>query len=116
VWNVPNTEILAALGHLPAGAVLTGNTPIQVTDSEHRVYADQRRTQIDMRFAKIIRIGRTRSDIGVDLNNLFNTNYATGYSTTYAYSVGNTANGGTWGNPTSVYTPRFVRINYTLNF
>jgi hypothetical protein len=116
VWNVPNAEILAALGHLPAGSVLTGNTPIQITDSDHRVYANERRTQIDMRFAKIIRVGRTRSDIGVDLNNLLNTNYATGYSTTYTYSAGNTANGGTWGNPTSIYTPRFVRINYTLNF
>jgi len=116
VWNVPNAEIFAALGHLPAGAVLTGNTPIQITDSEHRVYANERRTQIDMRFAKIIRLGRTRSDIGVDLNNLFNTNYATGYNTTYAFSAGNTANGATWANPTSIYGPRFVRINYTLNF
>jgi hypothetical protein len=69
-----------------------------------------------MRFAKVLRFGRTRSDIGIDLNNLLNTNYATGYNTTYAYSVGNTARGGTWGNPTSIYTPRFVRVNYTLNF
>ncbi len=48
--------------------------------------------------------GRTRSDIGLDLNNLLNTNYATGYNTTYQYSVGNTAQGGTWANPTSIYT------------
>jgi hypothetical protein len=116
VWNVPNTEILAALGHLPAGAVLTGNTPVQLTDSDHRVYADNRRTQVDMRFAKIIRFGRTRSDIGIDLNNLLNTNYATGYNTTYAYSPGNALQGGTWGDPTSIYTPRFIRFNYTLNF
>jgi hypothetical protein len=80
------------------------------------VYADNRRTQIDMRIAKVLRFGRTRSDVGVDLNNLLNTNYATGYNTTYTYSVGNTASGGTWGNPTSIYTPRFVRINYTLEF
>ena len=80
------------------------------------MYADTRRTQIDMRFAKILRFGHTRSNIGVDLNNLLNTNYATGFNTTYAYSAGNTANGGTWANPTSIYTPRFVRINYTLDF
>ncbi len=43
----------------------------------HRIYADERRTQVDMRFAKIVRFGRTRTDIGVDLNNVFNTNYAT---------------------------------------
>ena len=29
-----------------------------------------------MRFAKILRFGRTRTDIGVDLYNLLNTNYA----------------------------------------
>ena len=41
---------------------------------------DERRTQVDMRFAKIVRFGRTRTDIGVDLNNLLNTNYATGFN------------------------------------
>jgi carboxypeptidase family protein len=115
-WIVPNSVIAAALGHLPVGATATGTTTIQIADNVNRVYADNRRTQIDMRIAKVVRFGRTRSDVGVDLNNLLNTNYATGYNTTYAYSVGNTANGGTWGNPTSIYTARFVRINYTLNF
>ena len=38
-----------ALGHLPPGATATGNTKIQLTDNEHRVYSDERRTQIDMR-------------------------------------------------------------------
>jgi carboxypeptidase family protein len=115
-WIVPNAVIAAALGHLPVGATPTGTTTIQIADNVNRVYADTRRTQIDMRFAKVLRFGRTRSDVGIDLNNLLNTNYATGYNTTYTYSVGNTANGGTWGNPTSIYGPRFVRINYTLNF
>ena len=69
-----------------------------------------------MRFAKVVRLGRTRSDVGVDLNNLLNTNYATGYTSTYTYSANNTLQGGTWGAPTSIYTPRFVRFNYTLNF
>jgi hypothetical protein len=115
-WVVPNSVVAAALGHLPVGATATGTTTIPITDNVNRVYADNRRTQIDMRIAKVLRFGRTRSDVGVDLNNLLNSNYATGYSTQYAYSVGNTANGGTWGNPTSIYTPRFVRINYTLNF
>ena len=36
-----------------------------------------------MRFAKVLRFGRTRTDIGVDLWNLFNTNYATTYQGTY---------------------------------
>jgi hypothetical protein len=115
-WVVPNSVIAAALGHLPVGANATGTTTIQIADNVNRIYADNRRNQLDMRFAKVIRWGRTRSDIGLDLNNLLNTNYATGYNTTYQYSVGNTAAGGTWGNPTSIYGPRFLRINYTLDF
>jgi len=115
-WIVPNSVVAAALGHLPVGATATGTTTIQIADNVNRVYADNRRTQVDMRIAKVLRFGRTRSDVGVDLNNLFNTNYATGYNTTYTYSAGNTTNGGTWGNPTSIYTARFVRLNYTLNF
>ena len=115
-WNVPNTVITSLLGHLPAGALATGNTTIAITDNEHRVYADQRRTQVDMRFAKILRFGRTRNDIGIDLGNLLNTNYATTFENTYQYSAGNTLRGGTWNNPTAIYTARFVRINYTLNF
>jgi len=115
-WVVPNSLIAASLGHLPVGATQTGTTTIQITDNVNRVYSDTRRNQIDMRFAKVLRFGRTRSDVGLDLNNLLNTNYATGYNTTYAYSAGNTNQGGTWGNPTSLYTPRFMRINYTINF
>ena len=113
---MPNSLIAASLGHLPVGANAAGTTTIQITDNVNRVYADTRRTQLDMRFAKVLRFGRTRSDIGLDLNNLLNTNYATGYTTTYTYSVNNAAQGGTWGNPTSIYSTRFVRVNYTIDF
>jgi len=109
-WIVPNTTIQAALGHLPPGSTLAGNTTIQLTDDTNKLYVDNRRTQIDMRFAKIVRLGRTRTDIGVDLNNLLNTNYATSYVTTYSDA------GGTWGNPTAIYPPRFVRLNFTVGF
>jgi hypothetical protein len=76
------------------------------------LYVDNRRTQIDMRFAKVLRFVGTRTDVGIDLNNLLNTNYATSYNTTYA----NTTDGGTWGNPTAIYSPRFVRLNFTINY
>ncbi len=45
-----------------------------------------------MRFAKIIRWGRTRSDIGVDLTNLLNSNYATSWDNTYQYGRGQRRN------------------------
>ena len=87
-----------------------------ILDNEHRLFADERRTQIDMRVAKIFRIRSMRADVGFDLGNLLNTNYATSYENTYQYSVGNTSLGGTWNAPTAVYTPRFVRLNMALNF
>jgi len=59
------------------------------------------------------RFGRTRTDIGVDLYNLLNSNYATAYETTYSYTQ---PNGGTWQNPTSILAPRFARLNFTINY
>jgi hypothetical protein len=115
-WPVPNTVIQSLTGRLPPGGLATGNTSVDILDNDHRLYADNRRTQIDMRFAKILKFGKRRVDVGVDLGNLLNTNYATTYETTYQFSAGNTATGGTWNNPTAIYTPRFVRWNLTADF
>jgi hypothetical protein len=112
-WNVPNSVVQGLLGRLPPGALATGTTPVRLLDGENRLFVGGRRNQVDMRVAKIIRFGRTRLDAGLDLNNLFNTNYATAYQATYQYGA---ANGGTWLNPTSVYTPRYVRLNLTASF
>ncbi len=116
VWQLPNSVVQTQLGRLPPGALATGITTVSLLDNDaHRLYGD-RRTQIDMRFAKIVRIGPTRADIGFDLGNLLNTNYATTYEGIYQFSANNTLNGGTWDNPTNVVTPRFVRVNFTVNF
>jgi hypothetical protein len=126
-WQIPNTVLQSMGGVLAPGALPTGNTTIAVvgtagagvtqgrrdSNDQVRLFADNRRTQIDMRFAKVVRFGRTRTDIGVDLWNLLNTNYATDYEDTYSFTQ---ANGGTWLNPTAVYPPRFVRLNFTVNF
>ena len=104
------------LGRLPTGSTATGTTNIQLVDNDHRLYSGERRTQVDMRFAKVLRFGGTRADIGVDLANLLNTNYATTWDNTYQYSIANAGNGGTWDNPTAIYAPRFVRLNFTLGF
>jgi hypothetical protein len=108
--------VRSLLGRLPSGSQATGNTTIAITDNDHRLYSGERRTQVDMRFAKILRFGSTRADIGVDVGNLLNTNYATDWEDVYQYSVGNALMGGTWNNPTAVYTPRFVRLNFTVGF
>ncbi|HET9193491.1 MAG TPA: TonB-dependent receptor [Vicinamibacterales bacterium] len=128
--NLPNTTSSAAcapnpgacttveglLGRLPFGSNRTSTTSIALIDNDHRLFSGERQTQFDMRFAKILRFGATRTDVGVDVGNLLNTNYATNWENTYQYSIGNTAQGGSWNNPTAVYTPRFVRLNLTVNF
>ena len=123
VWQVPNTcstpgclSIFNLLGRLPANALATGTTAIPLLDNEHRLYVGGRRNQVDLRVAKIFRFGPTRADVGLDLGNLLNTNYTTTYENTYQYSVNNTAMGGTWNNPTAIYTARFVRWNLTVDF
>jgi hypothetical protein len=115
-WQVPNSVIQTITGRLPPGGLASGITSIEILDNDHRLYADNRRTQIDMRLAKIFRFGARRVDVGVDLSNLLNTNYTTTYENVYQYSLGNTARGGTWNNPTAIYSPRFVRWNLTVDF
>jgi hypothetical protein len=113
-YLVPNTVVRSLLGRLPPGGLSTGNTTVQLLDNgADRLYVDNHRTQIDMRFAKVIRFSGRRADIGIDLNNLLNTNYATTYESQYSFTA---PNGGTWLNPTAILAPRFVRFNLTINY
>src|SRR5205085_10181103 len=79
LWQVPNTVIQQALGHLPFAANAAANTNINLIDNSNKLFTDNRRTQIDMRFAKVLRLGHTRPDIGIDVFHLLKTNYATAY-------------------------------------
>jgi len=89
---------------------------VALFDNDQKLYADTRRTQVDMRVAKIFKVGKRHVDVGADGENLLNTNYATAYDTTYQCSVGNTRSAGTWMNPTTIYPPRSARLNVTLGF
>ena len=116
-WQVPNSVIIQALTYQPSFLTATGNTVVPIGHNDKRIYSGERRTQIDMRIAKVVRFGPTaRVDVGVDLNNLLNTNYATQFNGTYIYNTDNTPRPSGWGTPTGIYTPRFVRLNFTVNF
>jgi len=112
-WNVPNTVVQSLLGRLPPGGLANGVTNVPLVDNGNRFTADNRRNQVDMRFAKIFRFNGQRLDVGVDLQNLFNANYGTVFESQYDYTA---PNGGTWLNPTTILGPRFVRLNFTFNF
>jgi len=111
-WLVPNTVVQQILGHLPPGALISGTTLVPLIDTEHRLYGP-RRNQIDMRVAKIVRFQHTRTNIGMDLGNLLNSNQATAYQRQYDYTQ---PNGGSWFDPTTILQPRFARFSVTLSF
>jgi len=109
-YNVPNTVVQGLLGRLPSGTNANGTTTVNLVEPA-QVYGD-RVTQIDMRFAKVLRFGGRRADIGVDLYNLLNTNDPAGYEQTFDYAT----QGASWLRPSSIVPPRFARVNMTLSF
>jgi hypothetical protein len=108
---VPNTVVQASLGRLPAAGLANGTTTVNLLETG-QLYTEERVNQIDMRFAKILRSGGRRLDVGIDLYNLLNTNDTTGFDQAFDY---NTV-GANWLRPTSIVQPRFVRFNVTLDF
>jgi hypothetical protein len=72
----------------------------------------ERVNNLDMRFAKIIRIKGTKANVGVDIYNLTNDNTPTTFEATYDPASG----GERWLRPTAVLQPRFVRFNVQFDF
>jgi hypothetical protein len=77
--------------------------------SNGELYPDQLRT-VDMRFAKVFRYAGTRTDVGIDLYNLFNANTGTTYNGAFG------TDGATWLRPTAIQSARFLRFNVTFSF
>ena len=101
-----NAAILAALGRPIAGGASTVTLDLA---RPGEVYPDRLNT-VDMRFTKIIRIGRTRTNVGVDLYNLFNANTGTSFNQNFG------TDGSTWLRPNGILNPRYVRFNATVDF
>jgi hypothetical protein len=73
------------------------------------VYPNRLNT-VDMRFTKIVRVGRTRTSVGVDLYNLLNANTGTSFNQNFG------TDGSTWLRPNAILNPRYVRFNATVDF
>ena len=64
---------------------------------------------IDFRAAKILRFGRTRTQIGIDVYNVLNSDTVTMYNNGYNPT-------GAWLTPTAILPARYVRLNLQLDF
>jgi hypothetical protein len=71
-----------------------------------------RLNSLDVRVGKILRFGRARTNLAIDIYNLFNSNTGTAYNQTYDPIT----NGATWLAPSTVLNPRFARFNVTFDF
>jgi hypothetical protein len=70
----------------------------------------ERLNTVDMRFTKILRIGAARTNVGVDLYNLFNANTGTSFNQNFGRDCS------TWLRPNAILNPRYVRFNATIDF
>jgi hypothetical protein len=87
-----------------------GSPTITVNLIEPGTLYGERVNQIDMRLAKVLRFGRTRSTVGFDVYNLMNTDAVLTYNQTFSPTTT------TWLRPNSVLQPRFVKISATVDF
>ncbi len=104
-WNAPKDTISAILGRTAQGA---GNTIAVDLVAPGEVWGD-RVNEIDLRFAKIVRFGGTRTHVGIDIFNILNSDAILTYNQTFAP-------GGAWLAPQSVLTPRFVKVSAQIDF
>jgi hypothetical protein len=100
--------IAQSLGRLPSGGLPNGTTSVQLL-KPGELYPEQVRT-MDVRFAKVLRFGRSRTDVGIDLFNLFNSNAGTAFNSAFG------TDGATWNRPTTILNPRAVRFNVTVSY
>ncbi len=105
-WTAPNSATVG-LNRPFAGL---GSPTITVNLIEPGTLFGERVTQVDMRFAKIVRLGRTRTTVGLDLYNLANSAAVLTYNQTFVPTTT------TWLRPNSVLQPRFVKISAQIDF
>jgi len=98
-----------AAGPQPLGRPLTGASNVTVNVIQPQtVFADRSNT-IDVRVAKIVRYGGTRTLVGVDIYNLTNADVVTSYNEGFVP-------GGAWLRPTAIQPARYARISAQIDF
>jgi hypothetical protein len=104
-WAAPNS---ATVGLNRPYAGVAGNT-VTVNLIEPGTFYGDRVNQFDLRFAKILRFGRTRTNVGFDVYNVTNSAPVLTYNQTFVVN-------GPWLAPTSVLQPRFVKFSAQIDF
>ena len=104
-YTVPGAVAAAALGRPLAGG-LPNVTVNLVAPGE--VWGE-RVNELDVRIGKIVKIGQLRTSIGIDIFNVLNTDAVLTYNQAFVPN-------GTWLQPLSNLTPRFVKFGMQIDF
>jgi carboxypeptidase family protein len=107
--NYTVTNAWIAQGPQPLGRNLSGgaaNVTVNLIEP-FTLYSD-RRNNVDLRIAKIFRYGRTRTQVGVDVYNLTNTDVVTGFNETFTAT--------SWLTPTTIQPARYMKLSAQIDF
>jgi hypothetical protein len=105
-WVVSNALVQPSLGR-----PLSNNAPnVTVNLVEPGTLYGNRINEIDLRVAKILTIGRTRTNIGFDIYNLTNLSPVLSYNEAFSPTTA------TWLTPTGVLQPRFAKFSVLVEF
>jgi hypothetical protein len=104
-FTVANAVVAQSLGrNLSGGAP---NATVNLIEP-HRLLGD-RVNEMDLRVGKIVRFGKSRVNVGLDVYNLLNSAAVLSYNQAFIAS-------GRWLTPTSVMTARFAKISAQFDF
>jgi hypothetical protein len=103
-YAVPNSLVVPSLGR-----DLSGNAPNVTVNlvPPGTMYGD-RINELDLRVAKTITFGRSRTHVAVEIYNLLNSSAVLTYNNTFVP-------GGTWLQPQTILTPRFFKISAEID-
>jgi hypothetical protein len=104
-YNVPSATAALTLGRPLSGNAQFANVNLVAPGD---VYGD-RINQVDFRVGKILRFGRYRSQIAVDLYNALNSSAIESYNAAFIP-------GGAWLTPTGILSARFAKITAQFDF
>jgi hypothetical protein len=104
-YAVPNAAVVTSLGRS-----LSGNAAnVTVNLIEPGTLFGNRINQLDLRGAKLIRIGPSRTTFAIEVYNALNSSAVLSYNSTFVP-------GGTWLQPLAILSPRFVKLSAEIDF
>ena len=102
IWVVPNAQVAPALGRSLSASATTFTTNLVNPGTMY----SERLNQLDLRFAKIVRLATTRTSLNFDLYNALNRSTVLQQNSAYA----------SWLTPSQILVPRFMKLSATFDF